>query len=162
MTKQARRFAIGGDNDFPGDHVTSYMCKYAEEIFEAKRITSDSDWLKTNREPDQRFEYYKRGNGNIKWVTPTKNNIYLLMVDNESFTQEQIDKYQLYCRAFFMGVKDVLILKPGDQIPGQNNRRIPEDFLSLITSRKSGWDDTTQYKTCGKGGFLTVMPSYRP
>ena len=61
-----------------------------------------------------------------------------------------------------MGVKDVLILRPGDVIPGQNNRRIPEDFLSLITNRKSGWDDTTQYKTCGKGGFLTVMPQFRP
>ena len=60
-----------------------------------------------------------------------------------------------------MGVKDVLILKPGDEIPGKNTR-IPADFLSLITSRQSGWDDTTQYKTCGKGGFLTVMPSYKP
>ena len=60
-----------------------------------------------------------------------------------------------------MGVADVLILKPGDAIPGKN-MNIPKDFLSLITNRKNDWNDTTQYKTCGKGGFLTVMPQFKP
>ena len=63
----------------------TYMTKYAEEIFEPKRVLTNGDWLKSYREPDQRYEYYKRGNGNIKWLSPNKNKIYLFMVD-DSFT----------------------------------------------------------------------------
>ena len=47
-----------------------YMSRHAEEIFEPKRILDNGDWLKYYREPDQRFEYYKQGKGNIKWLSP--------------------------------------------------------------------------------------------
>ena len=73
MTKQARRLAVGTEADFPEDPMSKYITKYCEEIFEPKRILNDGDWLKSYREPDQRFEYYKKGNGNIKWVSPSKN-----------------------------------------------------------------------------------------
>ena len=106
MTKEQRLRAIGPKSDFPRDRVCTYMTQYAEEIFEPKRILSDSDWLKRYREGDQYFEHYQRGNGNIKWLSPQKNKIYLFIVDN-SFTQEQINNYQLYCSAFFMGVDSV-------------------------------------------------------
>lgn len=68
MTKQQRALAVGSERDFVDDRVATYMTKYAEDIFEPKRILTDGDWLKSYREPDQRFEYYKRGNGNIKWL----------------------------------------------------------------------------------------------
>ena len=56
--------AVGTEADFPRDRVVTYMTKYAEEIFEPKRILTNGDWLKTTREPDQRYEYYKRVVGN--------------------------------------------------------------------------------------------------
>ena len=65
MSKQGRIKAVGTIDDFPQDAMTMYMTKYAEEIFEPKRILDSGDWLKSYREPDQRFEFYKKGNGNI-------------------------------------------------------------------------------------------------
>ena len=49
---------------------------------------SDGDWLKSYREPDQRFDFYRQGKGNIKWVKPDKNRIYLFICDDKSFTDE--------------------------------------------------------------------------
>ena len=95
------------------------MTKYAEEIFEPKRITDNGDWLCTHREPDQRFDYYKQGKGNIKWLNHVKNKIYLFTCD-DSFTNEQIANYQKYADAFFMGSAGVEVLKAGGVIPGQN------------------------------------------
>ena len=86
MSKEARKLAVGDVNDFPEDAVCTYMTKYAEKIFEPKRILSSGDWLKRYREPDQRFCYYKQGKGNIKWLSPTKNKVYLFICDN-SFTK---------------------------------------------------------------------------
>ena len=65
-----------------------------------------------------------------------------------------------------MGAKSVEIIRQGSVIPGRkdNNgrpKKIPADFLSLITSRV-GYEAPIQYKTCDKGGFLNVMPEYRP
>ena len=88
MSSQARSAAIGDINEFPHDAMVTYMSRYAEHIFEPKRILSDEDWLKSNREPDQRFDYYKHGNGNIKWLSPEKNCIYLFIADDNSFTNE--------------------------------------------------------------------------
>ena len=76
---------MGTESDFPDDRVVRYMTKYAEDIFEPKRILTNGDWLKTTREPDQRYEYYKQGKGNIQWLSPNKNKIYLFIVD-DSFT----------------------------------------------------------------------------
>ena len=118
MTKQARKLAIGSINDFPEDAMCTYMSKYAEEIFEPKRILTNGDWLKSYREPDQRFDYYRQGRGNIKWLSPTKNMIYLFIADNNSFTREQIKQYQMYAEAFFMGAKGVQVIKAGEVIPG--------------------------------------------
>lgn len=118
MSKQARLRAVGSESDFPEDAMAKYLTRYAEEIFEPKRVLSDGDWLKRFREPDQRFEYYKNGNGNIKWVSPTKNKIYLFIADKSSFTDEQIAKYRLYCSAFFHGMASIEILRAGAKIPG--------------------------------------------
>ena len=87
QTKDQRIRAIGPKTDFARDRVCTYMTQYAEEIFEPKRVLSEHDWLRRYREPDQRFEYYQRGNGNIKWLSPGKNKIYLFIID-DSFTQE--------------------------------------------------------------------------
>lgn len=65
MTKQARLRAVGTEADFPNDAMAKYLTKYAEDIFEPKRVLANGDWLRRYREPDQRFEYYKNGNGNI-------------------------------------------------------------------------------------------------
>ena len=100
--------------------MATYMARYAEEIFEPKRIVDSGDWLKSYKEPDQRFEFYKQGKGNIKWLSPNKDKIYLFISDPKSFTDEQIAKYQKYANAFFMGVKSVEIIKGGQVIPGQN------------------------------------------
>lgn len=81
--------AIGDENTFADDRMMIYMSRHAEEIFEPKKILDDGDWLVSYREPDQRFEYYKQGKGNIKWLSPAKNKIYLFISDN-SFTKEQI------------------------------------------------------------------------
>jgi len=70
--------------------MATYMTRYCEEIFEPKRILDDGDWLARYREPDQRFEYYKQGKGNIQWLSPGKNKIYLFIADKNSFTREQI------------------------------------------------------------------------
>ena len=43
---------MGTEADFPDDRVVTYMSKYAEEIFEPKRVLTNGDWLKTTREPD--------------------------------------------------------------------------------------------------------------
>ena len=118
MTKQARKLAIGNTKDFPEDAMCTYMSTYAEQIFEPKRILDDGDWLKTYREPDQRFDYYRQGKGNIKWLSATKNKIYLFIADEDSFTNEQIKQYQMYASAFFSGVKAVEIIKAGEVIPG--------------------------------------------
>ena len=67
--------------------MVTYMSKYAEQIFEPKRILDEGDWLRRHREPDQRFQYYKEGRGNIKWLSPSKNKIYLFIAD-KTFTRE--------------------------------------------------------------------------
>ena len=118
MSKEARNLAVGKIDDFPEDAMATYMTKYAEQIFEPKRILSDGDWLKSYREPDQRYEFYKQGRGNIKWLSSTKNCIYLFISDKGSFTDEQIAQYQLYASAFFTGAKAVKIIKAGEVIPG--------------------------------------------
>ena len=132
MSKEARKLAVGDVNDFPEDAVCTYMTKYAEKIFEPKRILSSGDWLKRYREPDQRFCYYKQGKGNIKWLSPTKNKVYLFICDN-SFTKQQIAQYKMYAEAFFTGVAAVEIIKAGGPIPGQYERggqkKVPADFL---------------------------------
>ena len=81
VSEKKRLTAIGNVNEFRSDKVCTYMSKYAEQIFEPKRILDNGDWLVTNREPDQRFEYYKQGKGNIKWISQTKNKIYLFIAD---------------------------------------------------------------------------------
>lgn len=117
MTKKQRQLAVGSEADFPDDLVATYMAKHAEEIFEPKRILTSGDWLKSYREPDQRFEYYKQGKGNIKWLSPAKNKVYLFACD-KSFTKDQLKQYRKYAQAFFMGVKDVEIIRAGQEIPG--------------------------------------------
>ena len=88
VSKEMRVKAVGTKEDFPEDAMAKYMTAHAEEIFEPKRILDSGDWLKAYREPDQRFEFYKRGNGNIKWLAPGKNKIYLFIADTDSFTDE--------------------------------------------------------------------------
>ena len=70
--------------------MAKYMTKYLEQIFEPKRILSKDDWLNKNREPDQYFESYRQGHGNIKWLAPTANKIFLLAPD-DSFSAEQLN-----------------------------------------------------------------------
>ena len=166
MSKQARKLAVGDVNDFPEDAVVTYMAKHAEQIFEPKRILTSGDWLKSYREPDQRFDYYKQGKGNIKWVSPSKNKIYLFIAENDSFTQEQIKQYKLYASAFFTGA-DVEVIKAGEVIPGQNpsrpNKRcVPKNFLKTEIESREGWTGEMQYRTCGKTGILGRLPVYRP
>ena len=72
--------------------MITYMTKYAEEIFEPKRILSSGDWLKSQREGDQYYEHYKQGKGNIKWVDNTRNKIHLFACD-DSFTDAQLAAY---------------------------------------------------------------------
>ena len=165
MTKQQRIQAIGKIDEFCNDRMTTYMSKHAEEIFEPKRILDDSDWLVTHREPDQRFDYYKEGKGNIKWLSDAgKNTIYLFISDN-SFTNEQIQQYKLYANAFFMGVRSVEIIKAGAVIPGQSNRpnprRVPKDFLESEIESRETWFGK-QYRTCGDHGILCRLKNYRP
>ena len=52
MPKEKRIWAIGPINAFSHDLVTTYMSKYAEEIFEPKRILSSGDWLNDHKEPN--------------------------------------------------------------------------------------------------------------
>ena len=52
MNKEGRLRAVGTVNDFPEDAMAIYMTKYAEEIFEPKRILDEGDWLESHREPD--------------------------------------------------------------------------------------------------------------
>ena len=95
-SKAMRCKAVGLESDFVHDKMATYMTKYAEEIFEPKRILADGDWLREFREPDQRFEYYRNGNGNIQWIMPGKNKIYLFIADKSSFTSEQVEIYKIY------------------------------------------------------------------
>lgn len=85
-SKKKRALAVGTVADFPQDPMAIYMTRYAEEIFEPKRILDDGDWLNSYKEPDQRFEYYKQGKGNIKWLSPCKDKVYLFIADHSSFT----------------------------------------------------------------------------
>ena len=81
-SKKQRTLAVGSVGDFPQDAMSIYMTKYAEEIFEPKKILDDGDWLNSYREPDQRFEYYKQGKGNIKWLGDRmKNKVHLFIAD---------------------------------------------------------------------------------
>lgn len=52
MKKEQRVKACGTIRDFPDDPMVTYMTKYAEQIFEPKRILTSGDWLKTQHEPD--------------------------------------------------------------------------------------------------------------
>ena len=52
MKKEQRLKACGTIRDFLDDPMVTYMTKYAEEIFEPKRILTSGDWLKTQHEPD--------------------------------------------------------------------------------------------------------------
>ena len=70
MKENQRQAAIGSQNDFCDDIVTTYMTRYAEEIFEPKRVLQSTEWLAMQREPDQYFSSYKAGKWNIKWVKP--------------------------------------------------------------------------------------------
>ena len=77
---------MGDELDFLEDPMMTYMTRFAEEIFEPKRILNDEDWLKKNREQDQTFESYKAGEGSIQWLTGKKNKIYLLFADPSALT----------------------------------------------------------------------------
>ena len=92
--------------------MVTYMTRYAEEIFEPKRILTSLDWLKRNREPNQYFSSYKEGKLNIKWVNEQRNKIHLFACDN-SFTEAQLSAYKKYASAFFTGIKSVEIMRPG-------------------------------------------------
>ena len=161
MSKQARLKAVGSVDDFPRDVMTTYLTKYCEEIFEPKRVLTDGDWLKRYREPDQRFEYYQRGNGNIQWVGPNKNKIYLFIADPDSFTEDQLAKFKLYCSAFYHGIAGVEILKAGSKIPGKGDKKVPANFLESEIESREGFE-AKQYRCRGKDGILMKMPKYRP
>ena len=142
------------------------MTKYAEDIFEPKRILTSGDWLQTQREPDQYYESYKQGKLNIKWVNEVRNKIHLFACDN-SFTDAQLVAYKKYVNAFFTGIKGVEIMKAGQVIPGQNPnkagppRKAPVDFLEREIESRDGYEGK-QYKCCGKNGILTKLPAHRP
>ena len=77
-----RREAIGKITDFIDDDLITYLTKYAENIFEPKRILNNTDWLKSNKEGDQYFETYRLARGNVIWMSGTKNKIYLFAMDD--------------------------------------------------------------------------------
>lgn len=81
VSKQQRLKAVGTEADFPQDVMTTYLTRYAEEIFEPKRVLTDDDWLKRFREPDQLYASYLKGDGNIQWTSARKNKIYLFIAD---------------------------------------------------------------------------------
>ena len=162
MTKEARELAVGTEADFPHDAMTTYMTRHAEQIFEPKRILDSGDWLKSYREPDQRFQYYKEGKGNIQWVRPGKNKIYLFLADKDSFNKDQINAFKQYAEAFFYGIAGVEILRAGEAIPGQGGKKIPADFLDKEVENRDGFMTGHQYRTCGKNGILNKLPKYRP
>ena len=104
-----RQDAVGTTRDYPEDTVVTYLTKHAEEIFEPKRILTNGDWLKSFREPDQFFSKYKNcNNGSHKWIEPTKNKLYLFMMD-DYFTEADVQKYKKYAQAFFPGTDVDLI-----------------------------------------------------
>lgn len=120
--------------------MITYMTKFAEEIFEPKCILSNTDWLNRYREPDQRFDNYRKDQTNkVKWVTQKRNKIYLYA---PSFNHDHLKKYRSYAEAFFMGIAGVEVLKPGAVIPGPINEnktnpaRAPADFLESQTERR--------------------------
>ena len=138
-----RKEAGGKKTDFPNDGLITYLTKHAEEIFEPKRILTDDDWLKHYREPDQFFETYKKARGSIVWISPTKNKLYLFMMDH-SFSASNCEKYRKYAAAFFPG-SVVQLIKQGDDVPSAYERKamrtkVPDNFFRecKITCRSRG------------------------
>ena len=126
--------------------MCAYMAKYAEEIFEPKRVLTAGDWLQTNKEPHQTFAFYKQGRGNIKWFSPTFNTIYLAVADR-TFTEHQLDSFKKYVSAFFLGVRSVEIMMSGEMVPGTNRKQqtFPADFLENQVNNRVGWMEQKQF-----------------
>ena len=94
-----------------------YFTKYAELIFEPKRILTKEDWLSMHREPDQRFKQYKYGYGNnIRWMSKTQNKIHLFVGD-DTLTRQQVQMCKKYAAAFFYGVAGVEVITTGELVP---------------------------------------------
>ena len=58
---------------------------------------------------------YQRGGPNITWINPkARGTIYLFVIDN-SIEDATLDKFKLYCEAFYHGLT-IKMVKPGDKI----------------------------------------------
>ena len=148
FTPEEKRIkAVGKDTDFPYDKMCIYMTQQAETLFEPKKIIGPSDWLVSQREGHQTFDWYKAGNGNIKWIKPGKDKISLFLMDN-TFSDEQVAKYQMYAQAFFPGTK-MGVIKKGD-------------FLTKARIANREGFEAKQYQCCGKDGILQKLPTYKP
>ena len=82
VSAQRRKDALGKTSDFLDDDLITYLTRHVEQIFEPKRILTKNDWLNSYNEPDQFFDNYKKSRGNVIWMSPTKNKLYLFMIDN--------------------------------------------------------------------------------
>ena len=70
-------------------------------------------------------------------------------MDN-SFTEEEVEKYKLYAQAFFPNTVVDVLKRP--------------DFLTKakVECRDSFYCGGKQYRTCGKNGILNKLPMYKP
>ena len=145
--KEKRVQACGNDMEFPSDKTSIFMIRNAEKMFEPKKIIDNGDWLVSQREGHQMFDHYKRGLGNIKWINPRNNKVYLMLID-DTFKDTDVAKYKKYAQAFFPGAVIDILKKP--------------TFLEdEEIEHREGWQ-AHQYRACGSSGILVKMKKYKP
>ena len=88
--------------------MITYLARYAETIFEPKRVLTANDWLHTYKEPEQSFNSYRKERVKVTWISQPKNKLYLFMMD--SFTDKIAELFLIYAKAFFPGA-EVRILR---------------------------------------------------
>lgn len=133
-TQLDRERAIGAKI---GDPIIDTFQDRAEQLFIPKRYKY-GDWLMEHTERGQGINQYTASQV-TKWSNPeTLNTIVLYMLDDE-VPADMIAALQLYCEAFFEGMK-IKILQPGDEFtPG---KRLPKDFYA--SNKIKHRDDDTE------------------
>ena len=124
-----------------------------------KKVMTDSDWLHCNKEVGQPIKRYMNGSPDINWLNSRNNKLILLVID-DSISEETQQKLLTFCKAFYTGV-NVTLVRPGATLKKDGkNVKVPTDFLGThnIASRLNPCSMTHQLHA---GQILDALTSYK-
>lgn len=106
-----RKKAIGDLSDCEVE--LKYIWEHVEELFGAKQILDEDDWLACENENGQPFHTFVKSKDRNE-VTEDRKIIYMLIADDKIDDEFQ-GKLVKYCRAFYTGIEVRLIQNDGEE-----------------------------------------------